>query len=626
MRLPVSRPDGFTLAWDMLYDPTFMANYSVKRTRSVNTHDGGIRSSVRALGSRARQMALGSALLFAFAAPAAQASTSTRGSLTITVRGLPTDQPAAVVVNGPRYRRVVSAAHASLTGLQPGVYVLTLRPVAIRHTTGRVVAGATAYPAKGRLIARVRSGRTTRLMASYSGVVNPTVESLPSPLLGVVGNPDDPLGVVLPASARVPAVGTIFTSAPDSTLPYGLISRVTSRTRQAGLLLVSLKAVPIVDATPELSFQGSLSLEPAVAAAASAHAASNCSSPSLLNFSAHLDSVEVRRAFLGAWPPQLELTVAVRTTEALGVSAAALGINCDWTIAELGPYQEAIPVGPIVVPVYATFPVQAGIHINGTLNVGTFNVASTTVAAVAAGGDYNEASLTQQGSNVWLTGSPSLSGSAKLSASIGVQAGIGVAKAANVHLQANFGPELDWTSGQACKLLVDMGSLSAGVSVFDASLNTPSFTPLQVQLWTGCHAAAPPPTSGSGPGPSTPPATPTSPPTQAPTPPTPTPAPPAPRTFEETPGPGGVATFTDYHDAGGAEGPRIPQYETVQVTCRIEGFEPADHGIPDNWWYEIASSPWDNAYYAYAEPFYNNGQTSGSLVGTPAVDTSVPIC
>jgi hypothetical protein len=64
----------------------------------------------------------------------------------------------------------------------------------------------------------------------------------------------------------------------------------------------------------------------------------------------------------------------------------------------------------------------------------------------------------------------------------------------------------------------------------------------------------------------------------------------------------------------------------VQVTCRVEGFEPADHGIPDNWWYKIASSPWNNAYYAYAEPFYNNGQTSGSLIGTPAVDTSVPIC
>jgi hypothetical protein len=96
-------------------------------------------------------------------------------------------------------------------------------------------------------------------------------------------------------------------------------------------------------------------------------------------------------------------------------------------------------------------------------------------------------------------------------------------------------------------------------------------------------------------------------------------------TYPETPGPNGVATFTDYLDEGG-EGPRIPEYETVQVECRVEGYEPADHGIPDNWYYRIASYPWDGAYYAYAEPFYNDGQTSGSLSGTPPVDTSVPLC
>ncbi len=76
---------------------------------------------------------------------------------------------------------------------------------------------------------RFEPGRTgARLSTSYSGVVNPAVELLPSPLLSVVGTPDNPLGVVLPASAGVPAVGTIFTSAPDTTLPYGLVSRVTA--------------------------------------------------------------------------------------------------------------------------------------------------------------------------------------------------------------------------------------------------------------------------------------------------------------------------------------------------------------------------------------------------------------
>jgi hypothetical protein len=462
------------------------------------------------------------------------------------------------------------------------------------------------------------------VVGKYSAIVNPTVKLLPTPLLGVVGNPANPLGVVLAASAGAPAVGTIFTSAPSATLPYGLVSRVTHRTRQGDLLLVSLKAVPIVDATPEFSFQGSLPLEPAAVAPASAHASSSCSPPSLLNFGAHLDSVEVRRAFLGVFPPQLELTVAVRTTESLGVSAAAVGINCNWTIAELGPYQEAIPVGPIVVPVYATFPVSAGIHINGTLNVGTFNVASTTVAAVAAGGDYNEASLTQQGSNVWLTGSPSLSGSAKLSASIGVQAGIGVAKAANVHVQANFGPELDWTSGQDCKLLLNMGSLSAGVSVLGRSLNTPSFTPLQVHLWTGCHTSAPPPTSGPAPGPPAPPTTPTTPPTSPSSPPTtpnPPPPPPAPTYFETT---GSVVhTWTDYSDAGGTEGPEIPSNDTVQIACKLTGFQVEDG---NTWWYRIASSPWGGNYYGSADAFYNNGETSGSLIGTPFVDPNVPNC
>ena len=36
--------------------------------------------------------------------------------------------------------------------------------------------------------------------------------------------------------------------------------------------------------------------------------------------------------------------------------------------------------------------------------------------------------------------------------------------------------------------------------------------------------------------------------------------------------------------------------------------------------------PWSNQYYAPADDFYNNGQTSGTIKGTPFVDTAVPIC
>ncbi|MGN6588063.1 MAG: CHAP domain-containing protein, partial [Solirubrobacterales bacterium] len=81
---------------------------------------------------------------------------------------------------------------------------------------------------------------------------------------------------------------------------------------------------------------------------------------------------------------------------------------------------------------------------------------------------------------------------------------------------------------------------------------------------------------------------------------------------------GGVThTWTNYTNAGGVQGPSIPSNTTVLVSCALTGFRVADG---NTWWYRIASSPWSNAYYASADAFYNNGQTSGSLIGTPFVD------
>lgn len=87
---------------------------------------------------------------------------------------------------------------------------------------------------------------------------------------------------------------------------------------------------------------------------------------------------------------------------------------------------------------------------------------------------------------------------------------------------------------------------------------------------------------------------------------------------------GGVThTWTNYTNAGGTQGPSIQTGQTVGVACKIQGFKVADG---DTWWYQIASSPWNSVYYASADAFYNNGQTSGSLIGTPFVDNNVPNC
>lgn len=94
------------------------------------------------------------------------------------------------------------------------------------------------------------------------------------------------------------------------------------------------------------------------------------------------------------------------------------------------------------------------------------------------------------------------------------------------------------------------------------------------------------------------------------------------RTWEETTG-GVTHTWTDYHNAGGYEGPSIPAYATVAIACRLEGFRVEDG---NTWWYQIASAPWSYGYYASADAFYNNGQKSGSLKGTPFYDPAVKVC
>jgi surface antigen len=87
---------------------------------------------------------------------------------------------------------------------------------------------------------------------------------------------------------------------------------------------------------------------------------------------------------------------------------------------------------------------------------------------------------------------------------------------------------------------------------------------------------------------------------------------------------GGVShTWSDYQDAGGAEGPEIGSNQTVEIACWVSGFTVADG---DTYWYQIASSPWNGQYYVSADAFYNNGATSGSLRGTPFVDPAVQHC
>lgn len=562
------------------------------------------------------------------------------GTVAIYASGLPARQlPTVTIVGGSLHRSLRDTRRVRLAA---GTYTVEFKPVRVRRTVGRVLRGATAYPAKGTIVVHVRTGRLAHVHGKYSSIVNPRAKPLPKRLLGVIGAPTDPSAIVLPGGSHRPRLGTIFASGPTKRLPFGLLSEVTRATRRGSWLVLSLKPAPVVDVTPELAYEGGLELSPVSRARATpktgskplARVADACEAPKLLDFGGSLDAIELRRASVGFL--KVELTLAVRTTESLGVAAAAASIDCSWE-KQLPAYTGALPVGPLLIPVYATFPLKASIDLDGSLQAGQFNVASTTVASVALGLG-SEASLTEQGTNVWVTGDPSLDGSVKLGASVGVQAGIGVAKDANVHVEADFGPELSWATGKPCSVVIDLGSLTAGVEAFGHSLTTPAFTVGHLNIWSGCQTSSPP-TSPS------PPSAPTPVPTQPPANSSPTSTgtsggsgggggsstgggssgggtSSAPTTYAETSG-SVVHTWTDYANAGGDEGQTIPSNATVEIACKVTGFAVADG---NTWWYRIASSPWDDAYYASADAFYNDGATSGSLLGTPFVDPDVPNC
>jgi GDSL-like Lipase/Acylhydrolase family len=101
----------------------------------------------------------------------------------------------------------------------------------------------------------------------------------------------------------------------------------------------------------------------------------------------------------------------------------------------------------------------------------------------------------------------------------------------------------------------------------------------------------------------------------------PPPPPPANHMEQETPN-HPVNTFTNYHNASGM-GPPIAAGQWVEVSCRV--YDPTIASVnPDGYWYRIASSPWNNAYYSPANTFMNGDPYGGPY--THNTDFSVPVC
>ena len=99
--------------------------------------------------------------------------------------------------------------------------------------------------------------------------------------------------------------------------------------------------------------------------------------------------------------------------------------------------------------------------------------------------------------------------------------------------------------------------------------------------------------------------------------------PPAPQLWweQETPN-HPVNTFLNYHNASGTGTP-IAAGQWIEVSCKV--YDPYIASVnPDGYWYRIASSPWNNAYYSPANTFMNGDPYGGPY--THNTDFAVPNC
>jgi len=101
------------------------------------------------------------------------------------------------------------------------------------------------------------------------------------------------------------------------------------------------------------------------------------------------------------------------------------------------------------------------------------------------------------------------------------------------------------------------------------------------------------------------------------------PSPPPTQTWAEQETPNHpVNTFLNPHNASGM-GPAIAAGQWVQVSCKV--YDPYIQSVnPDGYWYRIASSPWNNAYYAPANTFMNGDPYGGPYAHN--TDFAVPNC
>jgi uncharacterized delta-60 repeat protein len=450
-----------------------------------------------------RCVVIGTLLAALLTVPAGAQARRPAASLRIRIDGAVGGARTSVMVRGPGGFQRVLARSQTLDGLRAGRYVLQAKSAVIARAVRGAPAGSELLPFATTIRVAVRRGKATTVKVRYATIIRKGVGALSVPPLQVLGSTQDPTGLVV-GSSRAPRVGQILSEAPSTSLPGGLFDLVTAVSRQGAQDLISLRPATLTEAFPQLALNTSVPLQPITVAHAS---------------SALFESPFARAADIpgidfslgngpascglvtGSLDPSLQISISYPFNPSLRVVlsakgsleldlATSSGMTCGFTLS--GPaFQDAVPIGPVLVPVYGSLDLNVGGKLTAASNAGV------ELSVSAEGG------LSYQHGHT----SPILNASAQGHAQVGclsgaiqllptLEAGIGVKDpvAANVHTDLSFGPELTPSAGgwRADALL----QLTAGASIGPLTATLPALVEQRYGGWTGANSGC----KGSGGG------------------------------------------------------------------------------------------------------------------------------
>jgi len=427
---------------------------------------------------RARHRMAGIALVAIAAllleAPGAAART---GGLRVHVSGLPRGARADVLVSGPHgfRRRLTRVGATRIGGARPGRYVVRVAAVRL-GAHGRVRRGAVARPVQARLAVRVHGGRTTVVQARYGTIVNPGLVPLAATVVGVIGDPAQPDGLVLAHVRRIAAVGGTLSLPPSARLPHGVLARVTSERRRGRRLIVRLRPVPVTDVAPVLVFDVPVQVGRSSSAA--------CSGSGITPY-AGFGNVHVSGTIeTASWTgPHVSLQVDLDVDAGVKV-LAALGFDCSLSAKSLPlrGFVAGVPIygqlkGELSAALQAAAELKAGVTVPATFGARSVGVPPLLVwePILHAGSPRVSASFTEIAQ-------------LRAAAGVGVEVGVGDPRV-NVHVDVDSDVSFTAQPG-SCSFDVDLGQFSVGGKILRFSISSPKTPPIFHQnLWRGCDRA-----------------------------------------------------------------------------------------------------------------------------------------